>query len=261
MDSTDCPTCGETFDTTRAMKYHHNVTHGESIAGVKITCDNCGETKRRNPAKIEGKDNVYCSRECQYNDRIEIPKGTLYEYYWGEQLSAYEIAEKENTSEQVVRRRMREYGIPVSSCGSRTAWVFEMRGREWLRNEYVSKAKSIYQIARENNVYHEYVRRKLHELDIPLRNEWWINRDNYTEPTRDAYDYGPKWDEIKSIAQTRDDNRCQDCGSTKNLHVHHIIPFRTFDSREEANKLDNLLTLCATCHKKWESIPLRPSPA
>jgi DEAD/DEAH box helicase domain-containing protein len=34
--------------------------------------------------------------------------------------------------------------------------------------------------------------------------------------------------------------------------VHHKVPFRAFTSKEEANRLDNLTTLCHSCHKKVE---------
>lgn len=37
---------------------------------------------------------------------------------------------------------------------------------------------------------------------------------------------------------------CVHCGSTENLNVHHI------DQNHDNNLLDNLLVLCAKCHKK-----------
>jgi predicted HNH restriction endonuclease len=40
--------------------------------------------------------------------------------------------------------------------------------------------------------------------------------------------------------------------------VHHITPIRDFDTPEEANTLDNLITLCEPCHAQWEGLYLRP---
>jgi DEAD/DEAH box helicase domain-containing protein len=34
--------------------------------------------------------------------------------------------------------------------------------------------------------------------------------------------------------------------------VHHKVPFRAFTSFVEANRLENLTTLCSTCHRKVE---------
>ena len=37
------------------------------------------------------------------------------------------------------------------------------------------------------------------------------------------------------------------------FHVHHKIPFRNFTSYAQANHLDNLTTLCPTCHQAAEA--------
>jgi 5-methylcytosine-specific restriction endonuclease McrA len=44
----------------------------------------------------------------------------------------------------------------------------------------------------------------------------------------------------------RDGWRCQNCGSTKDLHMHHIEK----RSKLGDDDLDNLITLCATCHQR-----------
>lgn len=79
----------------------------------------------------------------------------------------------------------------------------------------------------------------------------------------EGHDYGPNWGEIREAAIERDGGRCQGCGITReqyhlDLDVHHIIPFRKFDSREEANKLSNLVALCRTCHREYEGLWMRP---
>lgn len=76
--------------------------------------------------------------------------------------------------------------------------------------------------------------------------------------------YGPDWQKQKRKARKRDDYACQLCGvqeselSTR-LDVHHIISFREFgyivgenNNHQEANRLDNLMCLCAPCHRKME---------
>jgi DEAD/DEAH box helicase domain-containing protein len=72
----------------------------------------------------------------------------------------------------------------------------------------------------------------------------------------DPNDYGPDWDNIRKRVITRDGNRCQVCGTSgKNqpLHVHHIQPFRSFSNREAANQIQNLISLCPTCHRQAET--------
>ncbi len=43
----------------------------------------------------------------------------------------------------------------------------------------------------------------------------------------------------------RDRWRCQYCGSLENLQIHH----KQFRSRSGADSGDNLITLCAKCHR------------
>lgn len=46
----------------------------------------------------------------------------------------------------------------------------------------------------------------------------------------------------------RDGYTCRHCGSTKDLHVHHILPYAYYP--EERINIDNGITLCKTCHYK-----------
>lgn len=106
--------------------------------------------------------------------------------------------------------------------------------------------------------------------------------------TNDSNDYGPDWGKIRERVRARDGYKCQLCGipedpSTAGLDashlnpplrakrqhdVHHKVPFRAFirsaqSSRsipegrdvalQQANRLDNLITLCPSCHKKVEA--------
>lgn len=73
--------------------------------------------------------------------------------------------------------------------------------------------------------------------------------------------YGPNWQEQREKALRRDGYVCQDCRMTnsehyreygQSLHMHHIRRFRGFDHYEEANRIVNLVTLCQSCHGKWE---------
>jgi DEAD/DEAH box helicase domain-containing protein len=74
--------------------------------------------------------------------------------------------------------------------------------------------------------------------------------------TNDPNDYGPDWGKIRERVRARDGYKCQVCGaveSGRQHDVHHKVPFRAFTIREEANRLDNLTTLCPSCHKQVES--------
>ena len=73
--------------------------------------------------------------------------------------------------------------------------------------------------------------------------------------TGDANNYGPNWTQQRNLARERDNYRCQICGLAEQSsahHVHHKTPFKKFTTYQEANRLDNLITLCSNCHQKAE---------
>ncbi|HXQ38030.1 MAG TPA: Zn-binding domain-containing protein, partial [Anaerolineales bacterium] len=73
--------------------------------------------------------------------------------------------------------------------------------------------------------------------------------------TNDPNNYGPEWPRIRDRVRARDKYTCQVCGTpetTRQHDVHHKIPFRAFTSLAEANRPENLTTLCPSCHHKAE---------
>lgn len=78
--------------------------------------------------------------------------------------------------------------------------------------------------------------------------------------TNDPNEYGPDWPKIRERVRARDGYKCQVCGTpetTRQHDVHHKTPFRSFIrdgvlDRELANRLENLTTLCPSCHHKVE---------
>jgi DEAD/DEAH box helicase domain-containing protein len=87
------------------------------------------------------------------------------------------------------------------------------------------------------------------EIVSQLRDQGlWSNASN---------NYGPNWKKQRDLAHERDRNRCQVCNRIEGKqahHVHHKIPFRQFSSMEAANQLDNLITLCPSCHRRVETV-------
>lgn len=92
---------------------------------------------------------------------------------------------------------------------------------------------------------------------------YWITFDPMTvDHLRDAglwnndpNKYGAEWPRIRKLVLQRDHYTCQSCGAVERErphHVHHKIPLRSFTSVEQANALDNLVTLCPACHHRVE---------
>ena len=75
-------------------------------------------------------------------------------------------------------------------------------------------------------------------------------RDDTNDLSKDKTKRDPKW--TKAVLQ-RDNYTCQCCGydKKKHLEVHHIYSFR--DNEAYRTQVDNGITLCKFCHKKYHS--------
>ena len=74
--------------------------------------------------------------------------------------------------------------------------------------------------------------------------------------------YGSNWGAQRTAAKARDNDTCQHCNTTpaicgRPLDVHHIVRLLDFATPEEANVMENLVTLCRQCHKKADLIQQR----
>lgn len=64
--------------------------------------------------------------------------------------------------------------------------------------------------------------------------------------TKPHLNYGPEWPMIREAILERDNKQCKGCGSTTDLIVHHIWPFRDWGTHDPSN----LITLCSKCHAR-----------
>lgn len=74
---------------------------------------------------------------------------------------------------------------------------------------------------------------------------WEENNKNNDKELRLTYSYR-KW---RQAVLERDCYKCQICGKTDNLVVHHIKPFAKY--KEIRTDIDNGITLCSDCHRKY----------
>lgn len=110
----------------------------------------------------------------------------------------------------------------------------------------------------------------LPELVLETSGYWLVFSELLTEQLYEAgillrpNNYGPNWQHVRQKVLDRDGHRCTICGAEakpgQGLHVHHKRPFREFgyipgqnEHYIEANKPDNLVTLCPSCHRQAEA--------
>lgn len=242
----ECPACCETFDTESGMKCHHTIIHGESLVSVILECSSCGKDFQRPQYDVVEAENYYCSQECRkkedgkydcpwdgcdYTSNSELGIQQHHKRTHGESLTEVETA-CDWCGETFTEQRSVLDQFDHNFCSETCKYEFNA--------ERMSKTRT----GKDNPMY---------------------GREGQKHPNwSGGYErnYGTGWNEARRKTLERDDYTCQECGMTQDEHkekygysleAHHIIPFRTFDDSEEANKLENLVTVCTQCHIQVES--------
>lgn len=181
---------------------------------VEIECEQCGEKFKVNQYQEE-RGREFCSQECFFKYRSNNIKGEDHPLWEeGVELECEWCGDIFKVKKSIAENRR---------------FCCERCYMDWLSDKYSG--------------------------------ERWVGEDNpmYTdsENSHDRY-YGRNWSSQRDKAKERDNYECQICNSTQDLEVHHKKPIINFDRSnddwyEDANDLDNLITLCRSCHKKVHS--------
>lgn len=245
----------------------------------------------------DGKTPPEIARECgvskttiyKYMDKFGIERGPpedikskyqsedwIREQYLDLEKSTGEISEELGISRDTLIYWMDKYDIERRDAAEMTAKRnkkiaegTKYRDEEWLRKKYIEEGKSMAEIAELVDRARNAVFRALHLFDIPTRDKKNTGADNgrWKGGISPPDYYGSNWDEQREKAIKRDGSECRVCGINREEHmekygrdieVHHIVPIVEFESKESANQLNNLVTLCSGHHNTWEGIPVVP---
>lgn len=232
----DCPSCEKSFETEQAMKSHHSQRHGESIAIETRECTVCGEEVQRS----RNYEKTFCSGEC---------RDTWQSENWsGEDNPAYSDSSVE---------------CSCNFCGETfEIWESQMdsdRGKYCSRsckgkdktgpdhpNWHDSSFTCVECGDEVETTPHGSETRKFCSNDCRNEN---MRKDNYRS-------YGVGWIEKRDEIRDEYNYKCAICGEEEGQnkhHVHHIIPIREFDKKENANFNENLVLLCKSHHHSIEN--------
>lgn len=218
---------------------------------VVMPCDSCGKGIERTPWQIKNCKNHFCNRKCKAE--------------W----------HKKNLSNRV--------SVPCDHCGKiieRTPYYIKILAHHfcdrqcnaaWLEKQTGSLSPHYNSVA----VKCEQCGKEIQKPPGRLRRQKraFCDRDCHYEYKKSitgekasnwkggaAKFYGPNWRKQSRAARKRDGYCCQSCGKSqaelgRALDVHHITPFKSFqyvpgenDNYIQANRLDNLISLCMRCH-------------
>lgn len=231
---------------------------------VLVTCDECGVQFRKMASEVKRTTKNFCRVECHY---------------------AY--MEKHPTRPEGGPKHPRKVyccencGLPMRyrRRNNKRRFCSNVCSQEWFKEHPVSSSDRLTRrVSKTCPNCHNVFERPPSKFNNP--NSAYCSRRCKIEHQRSVnhplwkgnpknLDYGPDWPSQRVKALMRDGHKCQKCGITKNklrprkLQVHHVTPFREFGyipgqnrNDVEANRLDNLITLCPKCHGKADNAGL-----
>lgn len=192
---------------------------------VNATCSTCGKGITRTPSQMKSKHpGVYCSRACHYAGRsLGLTRRIVTRpYNFTPEGKAALIA-----SACKPKPMRTKHEITCYKCGCRK--LDPAYGRKRLSG--------------------------LTFCSLACCNAYRVGENNPAWRGGHIDYYGSSWPDAQRAALKRDNHRCRRCGADspdRALDIHHIQPFNTFDSHEEANRIENLVCLCHSCHMRVE---------
>lgn len=96
--------------------------------------------------------------------------------------------------------------------------------------------------------------------DVDCYGEWLSENvvgESHHQWESGTIDYGQQWWRVRREALERDEYTCQNCGASsselgQNPDVHHVVRVRDFEEPQQAHVLENVVSLCRSCHRNVE---------
>jgi 5-methylcytosine-specific restriction endonuclease McrA len=247
-EETTCPTCSQPFTSEVGMRIHHGKVHDERLPNRE--CEDCGREFYDRHATRTYCDGCYSESGSTSSTRTRgnvettcVECGAEFRYYPSEKAGLYCpscVADPSVTCNGTASSKGGQRSVDCSHCG------VEIRVPR-------SKATNQQHVFCDRSCYRRWLSTRRREEGV------WSGADNpnWRPEANSPETYGSGWSRARRQALERDDYRCQHCGVTRddlgqNPDVHHQVPVGAFEDTQEAHRLENLVTLCRSCHLRAE---------
>jgi hypothetical protein len=221
-----CPRCGKDFKTYQSVVRFCSASCGAKRDKIKYTCTFCNkEFERQKSRTRKNVENVFCSRQCQTAWRRA-------------QMTYIDCAICGKSFYQITKNR--------KHC-SKKCHDKSQEKNAFYTCIYCGREFKTFPSAIEKG--RKYCSRKCTESHMIGENSpHWRGGKELA--------LGKSWKQVRGKVLNRD-KVCLNCGAKtslngRSLDVHHIHGRRFHECQNEANLLDNLITLCSSCHIKLE---------
>lgn len=244
---------------------HSNVRDRESTPvehEPNTTCDFCGSDFWRKPSLKGGRN--FCDKNCQGSWKSENISGEDHHQYerievtcnnCGDSLKVVPSHHEKVDNHYCDHNCQTEY--EDRSGSNNPSWK---GGKEVVECHYCGSELKVYQ--------YRYKNEDRFFCGYSCRGDWATEKfSGENHPLWSGYseNYGAGWLAMRKKARKRDNGTCQICGKSKEElgkwpDVHHIQPVTSFEDKNNAHFLDNLILLCSSCHGKVEQGELKTTP-
>lgn len=222
--------------------------------------------------------------------RKDLEDGTIIDMYLSGKSST-EIAKQFGVSHRTILLRLKKHTVERRNL-SESQWNFKNKeipedfsNKEVMETLYIKEGLSKKELGIRYNCDPCVIDRVLRSLGIKVRNNseskkglmrgelhpnW---KGGVTTLSNRLREYCTNYNLNKEIIE-RDGKKCRICGCNENLHVHHLIPFKSIVDKiiiqnyplsptencdelyniaitdPELNNPNNLITVCSMCHHK-----------
>lgn len=248
----DCEECESSFDNEHGLEVHMGMSHPkiarkktcegcrddfQSQTGKKF-CDDCNPFAGENNGNYKGEDGAKKETSCN-------ECGVEFQYYPSNKEGQYcSDCQKERpwASRDSNIERIRNWDSPEHIGNSRTIEC------DWCGNSIERPLSMI----NENNFCSNNC-----QSDWLSEEYTGDGHPNWVEDYPTDTNYSGEWWNVRRQALERDNYTCQKCNVHReelgrNPSVHHIKPVETFENEQDAHTLDNVVSLCPSCHREEE---------
>lgn len=249
-----CPTCGREFSGQRGMRVHHAQVHGERLPNRE--CAECGSQF------YSEEERKYCSDSCR-DANVSYAGSANPNYRGGKTETTCDICDtafKYYPSDKE--------GLYCQQCVEEENWRHDpnIRGEEnprWKGGPVeLSCDNCDAPFERRPSVINSEVTFCSPECQAEWLSDEFTGDGHPNWKGGGSENYGPSWARARKRTLERDGHRCVVCGATheelgRNPDVHHLVAVRRFVEHEattvaDAHTLDNLVSLCPSCHRRVE---------
>ena len=212
---------------------------------VKFNCIICGVEFEKHPSKAKQSENKYCSKKCTHIglQNRETRQCTI----CGKDVTRA----KSHFSDNVLcSKECTNKFHSIKQLGEKNHAYNKVEMECVICGKHFNVSYSRVQAEKGKCCSVECKRLYLSELFRGENNPYYKNGEHTISHKYRGYN----WNEQRELALERDGHKCTICGSEKNLQVHHIIRYTEFNGDYiSANQLENLQTLCCSCHSRIEN--------